>query len=204
VSTPPFEDVVGEDLDSREVERLRHTHDLLVTAGPPPELPPSLMSAPGSSEHAEIVRALPRGIPRRRLVASALAAAALALVAFGAGFLVGNRDEPSGWRTDFVLVMHGTAAAPASRASLDVAEVDPDGNWPMILTVRGLPQLPANERYELVLTRKGKPAGSCGTFLVGGDKSEVYLNAPFKLRTFDGWAITREGSDEVLVRTDRI
>ena len=201
---PSFEDVVGEDLDPREVDRLRHTHDLLVAAGPPPELPPSLMSPPGSSARAETVRALPRGIPRRRLVASIVVAAALALVAFGAGFLVGNQDEPTGWQTDFVLAMHGTSAAPASRASLDVAEADADGNWPMILTVRGLPPLPANERYELLLTRKGKPADSCGTFLVGGDKSEVYLNAPFKLRTYDGWAITRERSDEILVRTERI
>jgi Anti-sigma-K factor rskA, C-terminal len=204
VSGPSFEDVVGEGLDPGEGERLRRTHDLLVAAGPPPELPPSLASPPGSTEHAEATRALPRGIPRRRVVASLVLAAALALAAFGAGFLVGNRDQPASWTTDFVLAMQGTAAAPAAHASLDVAPIDADGNWPMILTVRGLPELPAGRSYELLLTRKGTPVASCGTFLVGGEKSEVYLNAPYKLRTFDGWAITRQGSSEILLRTERI
>ena len=81
---------------------------------------------------------------------------------------------------------------------------DDDGNWPMQLTVRNLPRVGAQTRYELVLTRRGKFAASCGTFLVASSKTIAFLNAPYKLRTYDGWAIIRPGSSKILVRTDEI
>jgi hypothetical protein len=68
--------------------------------------------------------------------------------------------------------------------------------------VRGLPRLRKGERYELWLTKDGKLIESCGTFHAEGDTT-VYLNAPFKLRG-KGWAVTREGSTQLLLRTSTI
>ena len=42
-----FDDVVGgDDLSPDEEARLRRVHDLLMEAGPPPDLPPELERAP--------------------------------------------------------------------------------------------------------------------------------------------------------------
>ncbi|MGH3105286.1 MAG: anti-sigma factor domain-containing protein [Gaiellaceae bacterium] len=202
MTRPDFDDLVGSDLAPGERARLLRAHEALITAGPPPDLPPSLAVPPGSPA-AEVVRPLPHGIPRRRLVASLVLAAAVAVAAFGAGFLVGDRSEADAFRTDFVVPMRGTDAAPTAIASLDVGEQDKSDNWPMILTVRELPRLPEGDRYELLLTKKGRPAVSCGTFQVAG-KTVVYLNAPYRLRQYDGWVITREDSDEILVRTAKV
>jgi hypothetical protein len=72
----------------------------------------------------------------------------------------------------------------------------------MELTVRGLAALPAGKTYSLWLTKNGKPAALCGEFLVAGDKTVVPMNAPFKLKQFDGWIVTRTGSDEAVLTTE--
>jgi hypothetical protein len=200
MSGPDFHELVGDDLSDAERERLRRVHDLLVAAGPSPDLPPALERAP-----------LPGGkrslLPRRRRGALLALAAALAAAAFGAGYLVaerGGEPQAQAFETEFVLRMEGTQDAPGAVASLVVGKKDDDGNWPMELTVRNLPRPSDRVRYELVLTRRGKVAASCGTFFVGSDKTIAFLNAPYKLRTYDGWAIVRPGSSEILVRTDEI
>ena len=43
---PDFFDLVGDEGTPEELERLRRAHDLLVAAGPPPELSPRLAEAP--------------------------------------------------------------------------------------------------------------------------------------------------------------
>src|SRR5947207_753497 len=43
---PNFDELIGTEATGAERERLHHAHDLLVQAGPPPELPPSLQKAP--------------------------------------------------------------------------------------------------------------------------------------------------------------
>jgi hypothetical protein len=199
-----FDELVGGGLEGVQRERLMRVHEQLIAAGPPPELPPSLALPPGSRARADVVHTLPRGIPRRRLAASLVLAAALALAAFGSGYLVGDRRSDQAFETDFVLAMRGTDAAPGAIASLVVGEKDDDDNWPMVMTVRGLPTLDEDERYELLLTRGGKPIASCGTFRILDDKTVVYLNAPYPLRRYEGWVVTRAGSDEILVRTDEI
>jgi hypothetical protein len=98
----------------------------------------------------------------------------------------------------------GTQAAPSAVASLVVFEKDDDGNWPMELTVHNLPPLGEDGRYELRLTRRGQVGPSCGTFFVASDRAVAHLNAPYKLKQYDGWVIVRERSREVLVRTDEI
>jgi hypothetical protein len=180
--SPDFDDLIGAGVDPAERGRLRRAHEALVVAGPPPELPPGL--------------ARPR-TPRRHTRALMLLAAALAVAAaFLGGWFAGGAggDEP-----DFTLGMDGTAAAVAASAQLDVFPIDDAGNWPMKMRIDGLP----DGRYELVLTRGGKPVASCGSFLVHGS-TLASLNAPYKLRQFDGWAVIRPGSSRILLRTDRI
>ena len=62
MSGPNFDELVGAELPPSERERLRLVHDLLVAAGPPPELPKLLASPPeelGSFIRSEIDRWTP-------------------------------------------------------------------------------------------------------------------------------------------------
>ena len=43
---PKFQDLVGEGLPPAEHERLERVHEMLIAAGPPPELPPELEEVP--------------------------------------------------------------------------------------------------------------------------------------------------------------
>jgi hypothetical protein len=186
VSRPPdFDELFGgEELSSGERARLRQAHDLLVRAGPPAELPPALAEPPQTS-------ATVRFLPRRRRIAALLIAAALLLVAFGGGYLVAHHGRGSSPAVAFTVKMRGTAQAPAAVASLQVLEKDGAGNWPMLMRVRGLEPLPKGGYYELFLTRDGKLGPPCGTFRVDGGTTEVPLNAPYRLKKFNGWVVTR-------------
>jgi hypothetical protein len=193
-----FDELVGDVHDPGEQERLRRTHALLRAAGPPPELPPALRVPPGAPATAEVLD-IRRGLPARRWAAFAIAAAAIAIAAFGGGYLVAQNGPEEAFAIEFALPMHGTGAVPEARASLEVGELDDAGNWPMRMTVRNLPELPNGGRYELALTKNGHVAASCGIFTVHGQKTVVYLNAPYKLRQYDDWVVTREGSSRILM-----
>ena len=194
---PDFDELLGAEVPAGERERLRRVHDLLVEAGPPPELPEGLQPLP-SSEQPNVFPLF----PRRRWAATVALAAALAAAAFGAGYLVGDREETAA--PERVVVMVGTGAAAGARASLAVFEQDDAGNWPMELTVRGLPPLPAGGTYELWLTRAGTLAAPCGTFATTDGTTVVPLNAPYRLRRYDGWVIVRTGTKTPLLRTAEI
>jgi hypothetical protein len=194
---PDLRDLVGDDVPAEELERLGKVHDLLVRAGPPPELPTELAEPPEQGGSVSL-------LPRHRWRTIAALAAALALAAFGVGWLAAGASDSGGEslpKVEFRVPMQGTAA-PHAVASIAVLELDEAENWPMAMTVRGLPRLRKGERYELWLTKDGKLIESCGTFHAEGDTT-VYLNAPFKLRG-KGWAVTREGSTRLLLRTSTI
>ena len=89
---PKFQDLVGEGLPPTERERLERVHEMLIQAGPPPELPPELEEVP---DGRGTVRELePTGLPRRRIGAALALAAAIALLAFVGGYLAGyNRTD---------------------------------------------------------------------------------------------------------------
>ena len=184
---PEFEDLVGPDLDRSERERLRRVHDLLLQAGPPPELSPEIESGP------TLAMTLGRA-PRKMGRSVALLAAAVAVVtlAFLAGYLTGNGDN--GLPAGHTLSLVGTKAAPGALASLRVEAADPAGNWPMSLSVTGLPKLPAHGYYTVYLVRNGKPYAPCGTFVVAGraQGTAVTLNAPYDLHEGDTWVVTRQ------------
>lgn len=203
---PDFDQLFGDEVSGAERERLRGVHDLLVAAGPPPELSPALESPPdvaGSGSGAKVLL-----FPRRRRAALLLIAAALGAAAFGGGFFAGGhgRGSRSAFESIGARQMHGTAAAPNALATIELGKVDEAGNWPMLVTVQGLPQLKRGAYYELYLTRHGRLAASCGTFIVHAGTTKVRLNAPYKLKRFDGWVVTkhiagRPDSDQKLLTT---
>src|SRR5260221_5885014 len=160
--TPDFDELVGSDLPEEERERLLRAHELLLAAGPMPELPPDL-EQPREPELAEVVPFF----NQRRSAVYATAAAAIALVAFGGGYLAGHRG--GGFTAAHTIRMHGTAAAPDALASVQIGKADSEGNWPMLVKVSNLPQLPPGGYYTIWLTRHGKAIAPCGTFRAHGN-----------------------------------
>jgi hypothetical protein len=124
----------------------------------------------------------------RRPLAAALAAA-LVLVAgsFAVGYVVGG--DGIAFDHDFYVEMRGAEGAPGASATLDVGERDEGGNWPMVIKVRGLPELPAGGRYLLYLTKNGRPVAWCGSFRVHEGTTTAPLNAPYRFDRYDGWVV---------------
>ena len=72
----------------------------------------------------------------------------------------------------------------------------------MNVLVRGLePSRDRSDFYELWLTKDGEPVATCGRFIVGEGPTTVVLSVPYGLRRYDGWVVTRAGSDEILLTT---
>lgn len=180
--SPNLRDLVGNDLSPDERQRLERVHDLLVEAGPPPELPPGLAEGPDRAAAA------PTGLPRRRIGAVLSLAAAIAVVAFLGGYAAGFKKNS--FDASRQVPMHGTAAAPRATGSIRLGSAD-GGNVPMKVTVRGLPRLPGSGYYELYLTRNGKPVVPCGGFKVKAGTTTVEFTVPYSLGRFDGWVVTR-------------
>ncbi len=186
---PDFDELIGADVARDERERLRRVHELLLEAGPPPEISPEI--AYGPTLGTTLSR---RGSGRVRRRVLLLAAAVLVLaIAFLGGYLAGNGGG-SGLASGTVLKLSGTTVAPAALASLEIEPVDLAGNWPMKLAATGLPKLPAHGYYNVWLMRNGKPYGSCGTFVVAGaDRAvTIWLNAPYRLQKGDTWVVTKQ------------
>jgi hypothetical protein len=186
--TPDFDELVGTDLDPTERARLRRAHDLLVAAGPLPELPQSL-AEPGTAE-AGVVTPF---FNRRRNATLAVLAAAIAAAAFGIGYLTGDRGG-GGFAEQKTIVMQGTAAAPPGAiASIGLGKRDKAGNWQMLVRVSNLKKLPPGGYYTLWLTRKGRAVAPCGSFLVSGENTtRVRFTVAYPLRNFDGWVVTEQ------------
>jgi hypothetical protein len=118
-------------------------------------------------------------------------AAGVALLALLGGYLLGQRQQ---FDEAGSVTMHSTVTASPASAVIHVGKADSAGNWPLKVDVKSLPALPEGEYYEMFLTRgANQRAASCGTFRVSGSSDEVRLNAPYHLRAFDGWIVTREG-----------
>jgi hypothetical protein len=181
---PDFDDLLGTDLEPEERRRLERVHELLIAAGPPPEP----FAAPFELR------------PARRRGALLALAAALAVAAFALGAAL--VDGAGGRSVDFTETMAGTAAAADATATLVVFDLDAAGNWPMELTVAGLPPAQSGRPFELWLTREGELAALCGGFFTDADGwAEVPMNAPYRFAEFDGWVIVEEGSETPLLST---
>jgi hypothetical protein len=188
---PDFDDLVGPDVPGEERARLQRTHDLLIEAGPPPELSPDLDAVPWPEEAlAPVFGKRKRPRPRRVL----LLAAALATAVVG-GYFLGHTTSSSSTsiNTNRTVELQGTKLARGAFASLELGKAQASGNWPMVLHVRGLPKLSRGGYYDLYLTKDGVPLVSCGTFNARG-KTDVRLTAAYNLENFDrnGWVIVRK------------
>jgi hypothetical protein len=188
--SPDFHELVGSDLPPEEAERLRRAHELLLEAGPLPELPPALRhpttEGPRKADDGFGVFQL---LPRRRVGAALAFAAAIAAFAFFGGYLAGYHRN--GFTAQATVPMHATAGANGS-AEIKVGKRDAQGNWPLQLELRNLPRLKNGGYYEMYLTR-GNKRWTCGTFAGGGANAvNVRLTVPYDLRRGDGWIVTEE------------
>ena len=180
MNTPDTEDVVDlAGLDAAEQRRLREVHQLLLQAGPPPELRGGLAETPRG---ATVLR-FPAAV-RRRGAAALILAATVGAAAFGGGYLL---NEPAAsFKTVRVVAMAGKS----STASIRVGAADSNGNWPLELAVTGLPKL-TNKRsyYELMLVRNGKPTYPCGGFVMKGHSTKLQFTVPYKVSANSKWVV---------------
>jgi len=184
-----FDELVGEIDDPAERTRLRRVHELLLSVDPPPER--SVTPEPAPVPKREPL------LPRRRRRALVLLAAALAAASFGAGWLAGAGD--GGTEPELVITMSG---ADRASGSIELLPQDASGNWPMRVHVSGLePSRDRADYYELWLTKDGKAVDSCGRFTLHPGVTTVSLSVPYGLRNYDGWVVTRRGSNDILLTT---
>lgn len=180
-------DELFNDVSPAERARLQRAHNLLLAAGPMPELPPEL-EEPVAPPTADIIPYF----PKRRYAAATVAAAAIVATVFGGGYLVGHHNTSGSHFTAVRNVrMHPTKAAPQALASIQIGHSDSHGNWPMLVTLSGLDKLPKGGYYVLWLTRNGKPVAPCGWFRADGNTS-LQLTVAYSLKRFDGWVLTKQ------------
>ena len=187
---PDFDDLVGAEVPAEERDRLRRTHELLVQAGPPPELGPELESVPWPEESLQ-----PLTRPRRTTGRQRLLLVAAVVTAVVVGVFLGQATSSSSTSIDAQqsVGLKGTELASDASGTLKVGKRDDEGNYPMVLEVKNLPKLSGSGYYDLYLTRNGKPLVLCGTFNADG-QTVVRMSAAYDLDHFDknGWVVTRQ------------
>jgi hypothetical protein len=191
VSRPPrFGDLVGNDLSPAERERLEHVHDMLVAAGPPPELPQELAEAP--QPQGRLV-----DLARKRLRTGLLLAATLVIATFAFGYFLGARGEDSATSTLTPTKQVVLGKAADRFAVVGIGERDSNGNWPMVVRVEGLEHLSKGDYYTLFMTREGKPVVQCGTFNVAEDGlTTISFPVAYDPARYDGLLLTRYSLEE--------
>ena len=192
---PNLDELIGADPRGAERERLQDVHELLLEAGPPPELSDKLEAGPTFATTLSKPRRRPK--PRALLL---LAAALAIFVVFFAGYGVGNHRSGSTPNTRLVAqALKGTSLEPQAEGTLQVWSSKDGSNFPMTLSVVGLPKLPPHNYYDVYLFRDGKVQswGTCGAFRVGDSGSAggltVTLTSPYPLEKGDAWVVTRPG-----------
>jgi hypothetical protein len=192
---PHLDDLVGTEVTGAERQRLQQVHEMLLEAGPPPEISAELEAGPtlgmtlGGHAHQR------RKVKRRAMLL--LAAAILIALVFIAGYASRGGGKSSSSGVAIRQAFQGTSLAPHAQGTLEVWSSQDGNNWPMTLTVVGLKQLPPHTNYDVYLVRNGKPWGACGSFRVGGNPQDpvtVTLSAPYTLHKGDTWVVTRPGA----------
>ena len=186
---PDFNELVGEDVPAEERERLRRAHDLLLAAGPVPELPPGLEEPSFGDRPGRLNENAYQLLPRRRTGAALALAAAIALIAFVGGYVAGFRHD--GFSAQYSVPLHAASGLAVS-AKIQIGKRDSHGNWPLRVEAKGLPKLKNGGYYEMYLTR-GTHSLTCGTFAGGGRSTvKVRLTVPYSFHNGDGWIVTKQ------------
>ena len=184
---PDFHELVGNDLEPGERERLERVHDMLIAAGPPPELPQELAEPPRQEGN----------LARRRLRTGLVLAAAIVLAAFAVGYLLGARGETSSSDSITAAKTAVLGKSPDRLAVVRIGQVDEDGNRPMVVSVDGLERLKDGDYYTLFMTRNGKPIVTCGTFNVGENGvTTVRFSVAYDLDRFDGLMLAKYSHEQ--------
>jgi hypothetical protein len=190
---PDFDELVGIDMAPGERDRLRRAHELLLEAGPPPELSPEMEAVPWPEDALQPLLGRRRRPKGRRALLLAAALVTAVVVGFVLGEATTSTDSSTSIAAKETVQLSGTPLAHDALATLKLGKPDDAGNWPMVLHVSGLPKLARGGYYALYLTRGGRPLVSCGTINVSGATS-VRLSAAYALEAFDkdGWVIVRQ------------
>jgi hypothetical protein len=177
---PEFDELIDtDDLSEEERRRLESVHAMLVAAGPPPDLPAALRDPPRQVD-GTVVELAPRRRARRTAWALIAIAATLVLASFGGGYLLGDRLGSSSTEVVRVVPMQGVGQP--ARAEVSLEHVQRGGNWPMVLTVTGLPKQSSDHAYyELFVWHDGKPGFPCVGFKVHNGTTTVRFSVPYEL-----------------------
>lgn len=181
-----------EGLAPADEQRLRRVHEMLLIAGPPPELTASLLTPPDEPAVSGRNNVIAFPAFRRRPGAVALVlAATIAAACFGGGFLIANQAHHSSLDATRVVELQGKGTE-NSLASLRVGSVDQNGNLPMELTVNGLPKLKDPKAYYILMLvdEQGKLGSACGTFKVDDGPTSVRFSVPYKITPSTRWVVT--------------
>jgi hypothetical protein len=187
---PDFQDLVGNELEPGQRERLERVHDMLIAAGPPPELPQQLSEPP--RPEGKLVE-----LARRRLRTSLVLAAALVIATFAVGYLLGAHGEDTSSESFTAVKTAVLGKSPDRHAVVQIGQADENGNRPMIVNVDGLDRLSGGDYYTLFMTRNGKPIVTCGTFNVGENGvTTVRLSVAYDVDRFDGLMLAKYSREE--------
>jgi len=115
---PTLDELIGADTTGAERQRLQHVHELLLEAGPPPEVSPELEQGP----NLKMTVGKRRRVVRQRALLLLAASLAVLLVFLG-GYAVGNQKGSTKSATAVSLKLMGTSAVPNAQASLEVGVV---------------------------------------------------------------------------------
>lgn len=182
---PNFDDLFDPDeLDAGERARFARVHDLLVSAGPPPELSPELEAAP---DMLAAYRSERKARSRFRNRGALLLAAALIAIA---AFVAGSHRGDNGFDAIRTVQMQPTGVATGASAKIEIGR-EWHENWPMRISASGLPASKGTQYYAVFLTRNGKIVGPCGWFVARTGRALADLNAPYNLKGA-GWIVTSQ------------
>ena len=175
-----FDDLIGPEATGAERERLRSVHELLLEAGPPPELTPELEAGPTLGMTLGRVRSMATHRRRRVFIPATVAAA---LVAAVLGYSLSGQSKGFA-----VIPLHGTANAPSAVGTLQVLTAT-NGRQPMVVNVHGL----TRGTYAVYLVRPDRSWEKCGTFNVTTPAAErpTTIDSPYRAKAGDTWLVTR-------------
>ena len=176
-----FDELVGEEPTGPEREQLRRVHELLLDAGPPPELTPEIEAGPTLGMTLGRVRSL--ATSRRRTFFPAIAAAVLVAA------IISLSVSGQGGKGVVAIRLHGTAAEPHAAGTLDVLPATTTTTQPMLVNVHGLEP----GRYAVYLVHNKTSWEKCGTFTVANPAGgqPMTINSPYRAKAGDTWVVTR-------------